>query len=302
MDKAKQFSEWMKHVIDCNSYGNTINEQTVTLLKDLYFRISQIIQSKPFVSSRRIYEEMLEKIEAALDEYSKGYKKILKSECISITETETEWLRDFMKDMGVVLVIPATILANTRFSPVASFSNYEDIVTSTVNRIRQSTITPLKTAYIMKSSTESVSEKVLKREEVIEKQVAADGETFNNSVFDMTNYLIFKANSRKVRYIAMLDSRTCEVCASYDGQVFTAKDAPLIPLHENCRCTLCPEELCDDEVPTYSEWFETLEESEKEHILGKGRYELYQQGFRLDRFANNGRLIPLSELRHSANE
>ena len=41
-----------------------------------------------------------------------------------------------------------------------------------------------------------------------------------------------------VRYTATLDRRTSPVCRSLDGEVYKKQDAPVPPLHFNCRSTL----------------------------------------------------------------
>lgn len=47
-----------------------------------------------------------------------------------------------------------------------------------------------------------------------------------------------EANIEKVRFIAEADCR--DDCAQYSGKEFALSEAPLIPLHCNCRCCLAP--------------------------------------------------------------
>jgi len=52
----------------------------------------------------------------------------------------------------------------------------------------------------------------------------------------------FKKNDiEKVEYLAVLDDRTDEECASLNGKIFTVEEARgFLPRHVNCRCTFIP--------------------------------------------------------------
>lgn len=120
-------------------------------------------------------------------------------------------------------------------------------------------------------------------------------EAFNTTAFSMTDYLMFRANKEKVRYTAILDSSTCIACGDMDGQIFNINEAPILPLHYNCRCALVPSEL--EETPSYSEWFEEQSEETKRQILGKTRYELYsEKNIDVSTFVNNGEILKLDDL------
>lgn len=51
--------------------------------------------------------------------------------------------------------------------------------------------------------------------------------------------------AEKVQFIASEDERLCPVCGAHHGKVYDVHDAPVLPLHPNCRCTLVP--YIDDE-------------------------------------------------------
>jgi hypothetical protein len=48
---------------------------------------------------------------------------------------------------------------------------------------------------------------------------------------------------------------------------------------------------------TYKDWFETLDNAEKEEILGKGRFRMYQEGASISRFTEDGRILTLDQLK-----
>jgi SPP1 gp7 family putative phage head morphogenesis protein len=41
----------------------------------------------------------------------------------------------------------------------------------------------------------------------------------------------------KVQFLAALDDRTCDECAPLDMAIYSIDEAPIIPVHVNCRCT-----------------------------------------------------------------
>ena len=47
-------------------------------------------------------------------------------------------------------------------------------------------------------------------------------------------------NVREVEWIAVVDSRTDDICSQLDGQVYDINNVPEIPQHVNCRCRLKP--------------------------------------------------------------
>lgn len=44
----------------------------------------------------------------------------------------------------------------------------------------------------------------------------------------------------KVEYVAALDDRVCDECEGLHGKRYNLDDAPELPIHPNCRCTLIP--------------------------------------------------------------
>lgn len=123
------------------------------------------------------------------------------------------------------------------------------------------------------------------------------------------------------RWVATLDSRTCIICASRDGEVFPVGSGPkpVTGSHAGCRCFRAPvtksfEELglpaqdfsastrasMDGQVPAelnYTDWFNNQPESFQREVLGQGRFERFREGgIELEQMAKNQRVIPLDEL------
>lgn len=144
-----------------------------------------------------------------------------------------------------------------------------------------------------------------------------------NYVANRAHMATYEANSdvvARVRYVATLEGRTCEVCGSYDGDEWELGSAEIQtpPLHPNCRCVLAP--VVDWEglgieppepgtrasaggpVPAtmdYEEWLRGQPDEFQREVLGPGRYKLFtEERMSLrDMIRTDNTVIPLAELR-----
>lgn len=145
-----------------------------------------------------------------------------------------------------------------------------------------------------------------------------------NHIVTKTRRETFNANSdiiKAYQYVATLDGRTTDICASLDGKVYaTREDAPTPPQHINCRSTIAPvvkswKELGfkKSELPpatrasmngqvsakeTYQTWLKKQPARFQDEVLGKTKGRLFRQGgVTLDRFVDpTGRSYTLAEL------
>lgn len=111
----------------------------------------------------------------------------------------------------------------------------------------------------------------------------------------------------KVRFLAILDSRTCPICAALDGQTWPvgAKDTKRPPRHANCRCTL--QAVLDEaefglmpEATTWDKWLRNQPAAFQDEVLGTTRGRLFRAspGLKLGKFVDRrGGLYTLDELR-----
>lgn len=141
--------------------------------------------------------------------------------------------------------------------------------------------------------------------------------------------LLYERNAdviKGVRYVAVLDARTTDICAGLDGQVFKPTFGPRPPLHMRCRSTTVPvtkswSELAEEfkserfkNIPesrvnryrasmdglvsgreTYSSWLKKQPRQFQESVLGKKKAELFRDGrVSLSRFVNYGTFPPKS--------
>lgn len=123
-----------------------------------------------------------------------------------------------------------------------------------------------------------------------------------------------------VVWVAVLDSRTTEICASRDGRVYPIDSGPRPPAHWGCRSTTSPvlktwrdlgideDEISestrssiDGQVPqstTYGAWLKDKPAEFQDEVLGKTKGKLFREGLPLDRFVNDkGHVYTLAELK-----
>lgn len=290
------FSEYTKHQADAEYFGNEIILEFKELYREKFDEILYEIKSIPAISSKERLLLLQEYIEAVYLELEKTTKKRLDENIGQIVGVEKDWLVSFMKKIGVAYTVSKSLLENVKFMPIAERNSYSDIIPQLDSRIKKTTENTLKLAYLTKEPTESISERLERQYKRYENYIETDLMTMNTAIFRNTDYQIFKENRQMVRYSAVLDFHTCLNCASNSGLLFKITEAPILPVHDRCRCFLVPAEINQDSISGFSDWIESLSDPEKEKYLGKGRYELYKKGVKTSSFVNDGRIIPISEL------
>ena len=131
----------------------------------------------------------------------------------------------------------------------------------------------------------------------------ADAETIGYSMANEFDRIVYTKNDKKLPgyvWISMLDTNTCLECASLSGTRYEKiEDVPYFPRHERDRCTISvvTDEIADNIPESYSEWFEKQNDKDKYKILGKTRFQLYEQGIKIKQFVNNGKKTPLKDLK-----
>ena len=148
---------------------------------------------------------------------------------------------------------------------------------------------------------------------VARRQAETVTRTAVNHVVTQAREATYKDNNgvvKGVRYLATLDSRTSDICASLDGQVFGIYEGPRPPMHHQCRSTTVPilkswKELginlkeapastrasMSGQVPattTYGKWLKGQSKNVQNEVLGKGRASLFRRGkVPIERFVDN---------------
>jgi hypothetical protein len=81
----------------------------------------------------------------------------------------------------------------------------------------------------------------------------------------------------KVRFISILDSVTSLCCASLSQRVFNIEEAPIPPLHPNCRSWL-DFNVDESEGQSFFEWLQDQPESFQNQSIGVTRAKLLREG------------------------
>lgn len=179
--------------------------------------------------------------------------------------------------------------------------------------------------FLVGETTEDITRRLLGRRGVAgalattRAQAAVVTRTAVNQISNRAREISFQENKdlvEGVQWVATLDSRTSEICASLDGQVFKLGEGVRPPAHPNCRSTIVPvlkswESLgiqdpgipdavrasLDGKVParvTFPEWLKGKPEAFQNEVLGKARAALFRRGVPISRMIDPKTLRPLT--------
>lgn len=115
------------------------------------------------------------------------------------------------------------------------------------------------------------------------------------------------AGISEYRFISSLDVRTCLICWRLHGTTWKLKTKPHI--HTQCRCVVSPVLKNEGQIKTGIELFNNLEKGVQKQILGRNRFELFENGTcdlsdftgikKSEEFGNTHFLKPLNDLKQS---
>lgn len=115
----------------------------------------------------------------------------------------------------------------------------------------------------------------------------------------LTRYL-FSCHSSQIKF----DSIVAIEKMNFSGHVYNleTKDNYYLAngvVTHNCRCIVIPinNEIKSEDFESYSEWLERQPREKKYNVLGKTRFQLYEQGMKIKQFVNNGKITPLKNLK-----
>lgn len=297
--KDTAYSDYIKHQVDIEFFGNWIISEFKNLYKEFFDEILEEIKQIPLISSKEKVLLLEENIDSSLLKLENTATEKIEDNLRQAVETEKDWLVSFMAKIGTAYTVSRMLLESVKFMPIAEKNSYKDITPQINSRIAREFKNSIKTAYLTKEPSENTTERLERLYRRYEKYIETDLATMNSAVFRNTDYQIFRENNQTVRYSAILDFRTCLNCASSSGILYKIAEAPLLPIHERCRCFLVPSNIKENGISTFSDWIESLSDSDKKKYLGKGRFDLYTRGISLSSFVNNGMVIPISVLKNN---
>jgi SPP1 gp7 family putative phage head morphogenesis protein len=210
-------------------------------------RASQAEQTESVIRKKKYLEKQKAEIEKVLHEVYQDIGKTIKATAIEVALETPDILnsianRTFKIKFAVPHLDKKTVTAWFESSQIEGlyFNEWlKKLKTNAVSRI----IKESRTALIL-TGTKTDAVKNIQNALNVSKRSAAG--LAQNQIYLMHNFAEFeeyKANSdiiSKVKYVATLDRRTSPLCIQLDGQIFDFKDAPVPPLHWNCRSTLAP--------------------------------------------------------------
>lgn len=298
-DKKRAFKEWLKHIIYCEYVGNEFSELLAGRLEELYSDIDTTIDSFKGVYSKLVYKEIMKLITNLIEEFEEDVATFAVEKIEDIADEESEWLEKFSNLFTLAYIVPKNIKSQMKFAPFGSSGNYESLGVNTGDRIKKTVESNLRSAYLTKTSASEIKERINSKKGRTLKYLNTDVMTFTTAMFRTVQSATLHNSVKYVVYLAHLDNRTCLVCGKNHLRQFKVEEAPVIPIHENCRCTLIDSNLFFEESPqTYAEWLGELDDDELYEILGKTRFHMYKAGIPITSFVNDGRLLTLEELRN----
>lgn len=293
---TKHTKVWIEHLVDIEFYGNALFQELKDLYDNFYEVLITILKAHPHIKNKRDFKKLLTRVREDLEVLDSRVLSRLEKELEVIVDTEEKWLSSFCKKIGISLATNG-VLSKVKFMPLGSVSDKETLVKNLSTKIQNFLERSLRIDYIAIRPTEETIDKIQVKRERFEKDVKQMASDFETSSFRNTDRIIFLQNNTQLIYSSILDGKTCLECGSYNGKVFSSSDAPVIPLHNNCRCSLLPYNDKTKIVPTFSEWLQSETEDVQKDVLGKTRFELFKRGLPVEKFTNNGKIILLKDLK-----
>ena len=249
-------------------------------------------------------KEIEKEIQDVLDNFELKIEEFIAAQIQDVADNENEYLKNFVGNtLGITLAIPLKILSMLMLVPMASAGtpqNFGKYNSEKLSRIYKSIISR---GYTFGDNFNNLLPEYKSQFNTFDNGLASDSETMGYSLSNEYDRIVYTKNDKKISgYIwnAMLDGNTCIECAALSGTKYEKiEDVPYFPRHNRDRCWITPySEDTEDVIPeSYEEWFEKQDKSAKRKILGKTRFQLYEQGMKIKKFVNNGEITPVKELK-----
>lgn len=292
---TKHTKVWIEHLVDIEFYGNALYKELQEIYDNFYEVLITILQAHPHIKTKREFKKILNRLKDDLEVLDARVVNALSKELEVIVSVEEDWLVNFCKRIGIAITASG-VLSKVKFMPLGNYADKESLVKNISSEIHSVLDRSLKLNYLALKPTTETIEKLNTKREKFDKKVKEMAAEFETSSFRNTDRIIFMQNDIDLIYSATLDGSTCVECGSYNGKVFSSTEAPLLPLHNRCRCSLLPYNDKTKRIPSFSEWLQNETEDVQEDVLGKTRFELFKRGMPVEKFTNNGKIILLKDL------
>ena len=301
----KYIDNYISHSIGAVEYGNYFYEQIKIFADEAKDDCEAILDKYQRCGTKERCQALLREINSRLEELEDEIAGFVNTELPKIVKNEDSWLKDNVEDfLGVALKKDSKALSKLAIIPIATAGAVSLFGKSAADKLRNIYSSEITQGYVTGVPFKELKEDYDIRLNSFDRGLEADSETLGSSLGEQYERIVFTKNKdaiKKYMWTSILDTSTCVVCGMLDGQVFEdITKAPMYPQHDRCRCTLIllPEEANEEDFKeTYSQWFERQPKDKKYEILGKKRFELYEQGMKIKQFVNNGKITPLKDLK-----
>lgn len=294
---------YISHIISMVEYGNWFADEINQLVEEVREKIDVVFEQHIRCNTKKACREMFNEIDELLKLFEIEVSNFIDNELSKVIIEEDEWLDEYVAEpLGVTLDKSRKAIELLKMLPIASagvIGIYGHTLADRLNTLYRQKINQ---SYVTGSSFEELEDMYEARFNTFERGLQSEGETIGESLGTQYERIVFSKNAKQIKgYVwqSVLDGRTCVVCGSLSGMKFTnLSKVPMYPCHNGCRCFLLPytEDIEDSLPQSYEEWFEKQPKKEKYKILGKTRFQLYENGMKIKNFVNNGKKTPLKDL------
>ena len=302
----KYIDNKISHVISAVEYGNYFFEEIKSITDEAKRDCQVYFDKYKRCGTKSKCQELIKQINSRLEELKIEIDQFVETELPKIIKLENKWLKDNVeKPLGITFQKDEKIYSRLIMIPIATAGAagyFGSLISDRLKNIYQSQALQ---GYITGISFSELEDEYESRLNSFDRGLQADAETMGSSLGEQYERIVFTKNKdlvKKYIWSSILDTSTCIACGYLDGRIYTdITEVPIYPLHDRCRCTLIPlpeDSNEEDFRETYSKWFERQSEEDKYRILGKKRFQLYEQGMKIKQFVNNGKITPLKDLKN----
>ena len=314
MGKGQPFvDKFIEHAIDVERYKTYESARLTQKFNATNRQIKALVQGAKGIETKAKYAHISKQVSELTGKLSDDLWTHFSSHAVSFVDAEKRFVVDnIAKHFSYAVGETPTagkIFSNAAFASYNGTDTYESYFQGLGDRVFQTWDSALRNAYTTEAPAKDIIKQVLGTSQEpgtmnsLSNSLQTNTESMIGNLMDSTRHEVIDLDESiyaGFMWVAALDTRTCIVCANYDGKIFKAiEEIPDIPAHANCRCFTVPvisgaEE--DYQNINYSDWLSRQSEEKQREILGASRYTLYKNGMTVDRFVRDSRLLNLDEL------
>lgn len=304
-EEVKEYIDnYISHIISMVEYGNWFADEINEFVEDVKKNILYILTSYKHCHTKKISNQVLSEIDKELQLLEEKIDLMITEEIEKVIEEEDKWLdKSVFGPLNIKPEYPKKSKELLLLVPIATagiIGQYGKTVSDRLKNIYEQEVMQ---SYVTGSSFDELKDDFESRFNTFDRGLEADSETLGSSLSGQYDRIVYTKNDNIIpeyMWLATLDGRTCLVCSDLDHTIYKKiEDVPIYAKHSRCRCTVAivTPDIKDNIPESYETWFESQPKSEKYKILGKTRFQLYENGMKIKSFVNNGKKTPLKDLK-----